>query len=93
LGAAVLALAATGASAAVLGPSLGAIKTAAPLSKVEKAHEGKGGMHQRCYRHARPGAYPDCHWHYYDNRTGEWYIRRRKLDGTPCPKNEDCEWK
>jgi hypothetical protein len=88
-----LGLAVTGASAGILGPGLDALKSAAPRSDVEKVHEGKGGMHQHCYRHKAPGAYPDCHWHYLDPRTGEWTIRRRKLDGTPCPKNEDCEWK
>jgi hypothetical protein len=88
-----LGLAVTGASAGILGPGLDALKSAAPLSDVEKVHEGKGGMHQHCYRHKAPGAYPDCHWHYLDPRTGDWTIRRRELDGTPCPKNEDCEWK
>jgi hypothetical protein len=88
-----LGLAATGASAGILGPGLDALKSAVPPSSVEKVHEGHGGMHQHCYRHARPGAYPDCHWHYLYPRTGEWEIRRRKLDGTPCPKNDVCEWK
>jgi hypothetical protein len=50
-------------------------------------------MHQHCYRHAKPGAYPDCHLHLIDPRTGEWVIRRRHQDGTNCPKNENCEWK
>jgi hypothetical protein len=53
-----LGLAATGASAGILGPGLDALKSAVPPSSVEKVHEGHGGMHQHCYRHARPGGVP-----------------------------------
>jgi hypothetical protein len=87
-----LGFAATGASATVLGPSLDALKPAMPRFDLEKVHEGHGGMHQGCYRHKAPGAYPDCHWHYFNSQTGKWEIRRRLLDGTPCPKNNECAW-
>jgi hypothetical protein len=50
MGGVALGLAATGASAGILGPGLNALKSAAPLSSVEKVHEGHGGMHQHCYR-------------------------------------------
>ena len=87
----VLGLAATAASAGILGPGLDLLK-AAPFSSFEKVHEGHGDMHQGCRRHKAPGAYPDCHWHYFNKDTGKWEIRRRLLDGTPCPKNNECKW-
>ena len=45
-----LGFAATGASAAILGPGLDAFNSAAPRSDLQKVHEGHGGMHQGCYR-------------------------------------------
>ncbi len=89
-----LGLAATGASAGILGPSLNGLKASAPLPSVQKVHEGHGDMHQdNCLRHKAhppdfPG-YPDCHVHLFEN--GKWWIRRNQLDGTPCPT--DCKWK
>jgi hypothetical protein len=92
VGGAALFLGVTESSAGILVSGLEDLKAAAPRSRAEKVHEGKGGMHQNCLRHAAPGAYPDCHWHHFDPRTGQWYNRRRLLDGTNCPANDVCPY-
>jgi hypothetical protein len=92
IGAAALGIAATGALADIFGTGFDALKPAVPPTPLEKVHEGKGSMHQNCLRHAKPGAYPDCHWHYFNPDRNAWEIRRRLLDGTPCPENENCSY-
>jgi hypothetical protein len=92
LGALALLLASTATSAGIISTIRGPLDAAATLSLIDKAHETHGGMHQYCRRHKPPGAYPDCHWHYRNPHTGKWEVRRRKLDGTPCPLNQNCEW-
>jgi hypothetical protein len=76
------------------------VSEAAPISIVEKVHEGHGGKTPPygtppCHRHkAQPGfaGYPDCHVHVFEN--GKWEIRRRYKVGNKwvnCPVQ--CNWK
>jgi hypothetical protein len=86
----------TEASAGILVSGLEDLKAAAPRFSAEKVHDGYGGMHQGCARHKSDlpdfAGYPDCHWHHYNDVNNSWEIRRRKLDGTPCPRNVDCPY-